>query len=223
MAKAKVFYPRDPGEISDRFDNELREFFKSINDFWYEWTQYKHAQHKEVYATAMSECAAIKKLHYMSEGNPFLAEKLIEYAMGELWHGFYPPKEPGLWSLWKRQASGEIEKKIQQPQIDLGLKLLKEQAGWPEEAFKSPSWFAEESAEVKDDYVRYLVETRTFFGDLTPDNHLSGSEWSRRDFGQYGNGDMTNDQALLATWRLKMHIDFHKSGYTDIRSFLGKK
>lgn len=225
MAKAKVFEPFTTGDRLRALHPDFVPFFKEIHNYWDAWIGYKFLQHKQRFATIMSECAAIKKLHYMAEGEPFLASKLIEYAMGELWEGFYMPKEPGLWAHWKKEMSGAVEApKIVQPPIDDDLAFLVKNEGWPEAAFKSPSWFNEESAEAWGDYKRYLIETRTFFGDLTPENSLTESEW-RQYMGNKGRiGKFDNEvgsSAELAARRLQFHIDFHKSGYTNIRTFLG--
>lgn len=226
MAKTRKFEPRTSGELFAAFESnaEMTMFYDGIVMAWSSWQEYKFLQHKQAFATVGSECAAIKKLHYLAEGEPYLAECLIEYAMGELWEGFYMPKEPGLWAYWKKRMAGADTPKFVQPPIDEDLAFLVMNEGWPEAAFRSPSWFNEEAAEYHGDYASYISQTRTFFGDLTPGNHLTESEWrqyigNKGVIGRYT--DQVDSPALIAARSLRFHIDFSKSGYSDIRTFLG--
>jgi len=204
------------GALIKHGDN-LIDYYHEIKDDWAYWIEYKWLTHKHQYALPRTEAFAIANLYELSNKNPAISRKLIDWNAQQNWEGMFRPKDLFLWSSWQRE--------VEVPEVYvLGYHTDLASEGWPQAALSMPDWCMTMSAESEpvNGYNFYLSETVAFFGPLKPGNYLKEQEWGcwRQQSAPFDFGINPRDFASLAIKRIELHIKFHQANEFSIRSFM---
>jgi len=221
----KPFTPRytedEMLEALAKHGKSLPDYYRSIKEDWDYWLKYKWENHREQYALPRTEAAAIVNLHELSNGDPFLSFKLIDYNSQALWSGMFRPRDLFQWSSWQRE--------LEVPKVEiLPYHQRLAQSGWPQKALSDASWCRDYAVENPfivrgslSNYETYLSETVAFFGPLKAGNYLKEQDWNcwRNQVAPFDFGINPRDFASLAMKRLDLHIKFHQANEISIKSF----
>jgi len=192
-------------------------YYESIKDNWKYWIDYKWTTHKDKYAYPRTEAFAIATLRQLSNGDPFLSGKIIDWCASQRYKGLFRPNDLVLWSSWKREV--EIpEVYVLSYHNDLVRR------GWPLASLSNPEWCMGMSAEsdLDSSYRRYLSETVAFFEPLKAGNYLKEQDWDcwRQQVAPFDFGINPRDFASLAMKRIELHIKFHQAHEVSLKGFM---
>jgi len=206
-------------EALAKHGKSLPDYYRSIKEDWNYWLKYKWENHREQYALPRTEAAAIVNLHELSNGDPFLSFKLIDYNSQALWSGMFRPRDLFQWSAWQRE--------LEVPKVTPSYKHIEcVNHGFPAAALTSPKWCGDWSAEARYDtqesYETYLSETVAFFGPLKAGNYLKEQDWQcwRNQVAPFDFGINPKDFASLAMKRIEFHIKFHQAHEVSLKGFI---